>query len=108
MKAQMAAKKEQSKVAGCSRVCRGRSGDDSRIHNRPLFQQQSSCLKQLYYLSKQLLLQPIAYQKIPPPPLRVTVRHLIAGVHAAEIRKGAAVDGFCHRCFVGQGVQILH
>lgn len=65
-------------------LCGGRSGDDGRIHNRSLLQQRPFCLKQLYYLSKQLLLQPIAYQKIPKPPQRIAVRHLAAGVHAAD------------------------
>ena len=64
-------------------------------------------LQKLHYLAEQLLLQPIAYQQIPKTPQCISVRHLVAGVHSAELRKGSAVYDLSHCCFVRQIIQVL-
>lgn len=58
----------------------------------PFFSSRPFALKQLDHLSKQLFLQSVPHQNIAEPSQRVAVRHLIAGVHTAELRKSAAAD----------------
>ena len=87
--------------------CGGWRCNDRGVHNGPFFEDKSSLLQKLHYLAEQLLLQPIAYQQIPKTPQCISVRHLVAGVHSAELRKGSAVYDLSHCCFVRQIIQVL-
>ena len=64
-------------------------------------------LQKLHYLAKKLLLQSIAYQQIPKAAEGISIRHLVAGINAAELRKCAAVDCLCHRSLITQVIEIL-
>ena len=88
-------------------LCGGRGGDDSGVHNSPLFQQQPLLLQQSDYLRKQLLLQAIVHENITKAAQRIAVRHLVAGIHTAEVRKSTAVDCLGNRRFVGQVIKVL-
>ncbi len=46
-------------------------------------------------------------QQVTEPPQRITIGNLVARIHAAEVRKGAAVNYFCYRTFIRQVVEIL-
>ena len=64
----------------------GRRGrrDNGGVHNGSLFQNQTPLHEHGDHLRKELLLQAIPYQQIPETSQRVTVGHLIAGIHAAK------------------------
>ena len=62
--------------------------------------------KRCYHLSEQLFLQSVLDQQVPEPAKGIPVRNLVAGIDAAELRKCAAVDGFCHSSFVTQVIEV--
>ena len=72
-----------------------------------LFQYQSAIGQILYNHGKKLLVDAVPDQQIAELSYRVSVRNLIAGFHAAKIRKGTAVNDFIPRAHIGQIIQIL-
>lgn len=62
-----------------------RRRDNGRIYDRSLFQDNALFGERGYNLSKQLLLQSVFHQQIPKAAYGISVRHLIAGINAAEI-----------------------
>lgn len=64
--------------------CKGWSGNDGRVNDSALFQKKAFLPQQLYYLCKQLFLQTIVHKDIPKAAECIPVRHLIAGLYAAE------------------------
>ena len=83
------------------------SRNDGGIHNGTLLQNEATLHERCYHLSKQLLLQSVPDQQIPESAESIPVRNLIAGIHAAELRKCAAVDCLCHCCLVTQIIEVL-
>ncbi len=62
-------------------------GNDGGIHNRSLFQNESSFHERGNYLREQPLLQSVLDQQIAKTAKGISIRNLIAGIYAAEIRK---------------------
>ena len=53
------------------------------------------------------MLDSVVLQNVAEPSQGIPVRHLVAGIHAAEVRKGAAVYDLCHGSHVGEVIQVL-
>ena len=84
-----------------------RDGNNGGIHDRSLFQNETSFHKCGNHLREQLLLQSVLDQQIAKTTKGISVRNLITGIDAAEIRKRTAVDHFCYGCLITQVIQIL-
>ena len=80
---------------------------DSGIHNRSLLEDEALFHKALYHLSKYLLLNAVLLKDMPKPSQRISVRHLVAGINAAKLRKRAAVYDLCHGSHIREVIQIL-
>ena len=63
----------------------GGRGNDGGINNRSLFQDKALFSERGNNLCKQFLLQSILHQQVPKAANGISVRHLIAGINAAEI-----------------------
>ena len=63
---------------------RRRRCDQRRIHDRPFHQDQTVLLQRLNKVGKQLFLKPVLCQYIPEPPDGISIRYLVARLHAAE------------------------
>ena len=72
---------------------RRRGGNNGGIHNRSLFQNETSFHKCGNHLREQLLLQSVLEQQIAKTTKGISVRNLITGIDAAEIRKRTAGSG---------------
>ena len=84
-----------------------RGGNNGGIHDCSLFQNETSFHKCGNHLREQLLLQSVLDQQIAKTTKGISVRNLITGIDAAEIRKRTAVDHFCYGCLITQVIQIL-
>ena len=84
-----------------------RGGNNGGIHDRSLFQNETSFHKCGSHLREQLLLQSVLDQQIAKTTKGISVRNLITGIDAAEIRKRTAVNHFCYGCLITQVIQIL-
>ena len=87
---------------------RGRCFNKRGINDRTAFQDQSALRQQFHNLSKQFLLDSVTSQNTPKASQRFTIRHLIAGINAAELRKRAAVYDLRHSPRVREVIQILN
>ena len=63
----------------------GGRGNNGGINNRSLFQDKTLFRQCSHDLREQLLLQSILHQQVPKAANGISVRHLIAGINAAEI-----------------------
>ena len=80
-------------------VLRGGGGfNKGGIDNRSLFQDQLFFRQLLHDQREELLLNAVLDEDVPESPDCIPVRHLIAGLYFAEIRKSTAVDDFVVRC----------
>ena len=77
------------------------------IYNGTLFQNEATFHERCYHLSEQLFLQSVLDQQVPEPAKGMPVRNLVAGIDTAELRKCAAVDGFCYRGLATQVIEVL-
>ena len=68
-------------------------GNNGGIHDRSLFQNETSFHKCGNHLREQLLLQSVLEQQIAKTTKGISVRNLITGIDAAEIRKRTAGSG---------------
>ena len=62
-----------------------RRGNNGGIYDRSLFQDKALFSERGNNLCKQFLLQSILHQQVPKAANGISVRHLIAGINAAEI-----------------------
>ena len=89
-------------------VLGGRGRRNNRgVHHRSLLENQSAPHEHHDDLCEKLLLQAVLYQQIAEPPQRVAIGNLIARIHPAELRNGAAVNDLRYRAFVRQVVKVL-
>ena len=85
----------------------GRRVDDRGVHNRPLLDNQTPVHQHAHDLRKKPLLQPTPNQQIAEPSQRIPNGDLVARIHRAKVRKGAAVYNPRHRAFVRQVEEVL-
>src|SRR5699024_11885152 len=62
------------------------------IYNGAFFQNKTAFHERCYHLSEQLFWQSVLDQQVPEPAKGIPVRNLVAGIHAAKLRKCPAVD----------------
>ena len=77
------------------------------IANRSLLEDEALFHKALDYLSKQLLLDAVLLKNVPKSSQCISVRHLVAGINPAKLRKRAAVYDLCHGSHIREVIQIL-
>lgn len=73
----------------------------------PFFRMRPRAISAATTWGKQLFLQSVLDQQIAKTAKGISVRNLITGIDAAEIRKRTAVDHFCYGCLITQVIQIL-
>ena len=86
---------------------RGRGGNDGRIHNGSLFQNEPSVCQGFYNKSKKLFVDAMLDQEIAESSDGISIGNLIARFYTAKIRKGATVHNLVAGPLVGQRIQIL-
>ena len=86
----------------------GRGQDNHRIHECSLFQNETFLHQRVNHLGKQLLLDPVVLQNVAESSQGIPVWHMVAGIHAAEFRKGEAVYNLCHGRHIGEVIQVLN
>lgn len=79
---------------------RGCGGDDGRVYNGTLLENQTLYRKEANHLREQLLLKAVLHQRHPKQPDGIAVRYLVAGIDTTELRKGTVVDDLRHRAHV--------
>ena len=87
--------------------CGGWRCNDRGVHNGPFFEDKSPLLQNPPLPGGTASPAAHCVSADSETPQCISVRHLVAGVHSAELRKGSAVYDLSHCCFVRQIIQVL-